>query len=185
MRNKKIFSTITQINPKLQNTIFSAKWDSKPVYKGTLRDLQKYQFLYQLEIKDIKKFGYLKKFQELQRKFHWYKLKKPHKAEGGFVGTPLNNNVYNKMSVNNWLQSMKVFDGANSRKNLDNILKGGKTEHHRQFEKEVSENPDRFFDLLLKLKDKNIHPDYMSAGINGLMSIEYDGKNIRISSLLF
>ena len=175
---EKIFSTITQINPKLQNTIFSAKWDSKPVYKGTLRDLQKYQFLYQLEIKDIKKFGYLKKFQELQRKFHWYKLKKPHKAEGGFVGTPLNNNVYNKMSVNNWLQSMKVFDGANSRKNLDNILKGGKTEHHRQFEKEVSENPDRFFDLLLKLKDKNIHPDYMSAGINGLMSIEYDGKKI-------
>lgn len=134
--------------------------------------------LYQLEIKDIKKFGYFKEFQELQRKFPWYKFKKPHKSNGGFVGTPLSSDVYSKMSLSNWLQSMKVFDGTKIRKNRDSFMSGGKTEHHRQFEKEVTENPDKFFDFLIELKSENIHPDYLSAGLNGLVASNFNEEKI-------
>lgn len=178
IEQKEIFNTIIQINPKWQRTAFLGKWDNKPVYLGTYRDLQKYEFLSLLDINDIKNFNYHKEFLELQRKFHWYKLKEPHKSSFGFVGTPLEVEIYNKMTLDNWLQSMKVFDGKKSRKDKDFGFRGGRTEHYRQFEKEVTENPNKFFDLLIQLKDGNIHPDYMSAGLNGLISAKYDEEKV-------
>lgn len=175
---QQIFNSIIQVNPEWQKSAFLGKWDNKPVYLGTYRGLQKYELLSQLEINDIKKFGYFKEFQELQRKFPWYKFKKPHKSNGGWVGTPLSNDVYSKMSLNNWLQSMNVFDGTKSRKSVDSFLRGNRTEHHRQFEKEVTENPDKFFDFLLQLKSENIHPDYLSAGLNGIIASNFDEEKV-------
>lgn len=124
------------------------------------------------------KINYLKKFQELQRKFYWFKLKKPHKSAVRLIRTPLSNSVYKKMNLKNWLQSMKIFNGKESRKNTHNFSIGGKMEHHRQFEKEVTENADKLFDLLMQLKIENIHPDYMSAGLNGLISAKYAEEKI-------
>jgi hypothetical protein len=178
MEQKEIFNTIIKVNPKWQKTAFLGKWDNKPVYLGTYRDLQKYELLSLLNINDIKNFNYHKNFLVLQRKFHWNKLKKPHKSKGGFVGTPLEVEIYNKMTLDNWLQSMKVFDGKKSRKNKDFDFRGGRTEHYRQFEKEVTENPNKFFDLLIQLKYENIHPDYLSAGLNGLISAKYDEEKV-------
>lgn len=178
IEQKEIFNTIIKVNPKWQRTAFLGKWDNKPLYRGTYRDLQKYELLSLLDINDIKNFTYHKEFQELERKFHWYKLKKPHKSSFGFVGTPLEIEIYNKMNLDNWLQSMRVFDGKKSRKDKDFDFRGGRTEHHRQFEKEVTENPDKFFDLLIQLKIENIHPDYMSAGLNGLISAKYNEEKI-------
>lgn len=169
-----IFNSILQVSPKWQNKSFLGRWNKEKVYLGTYRDLQKYKWLYQFDIKEIKRFGYLKQFQELQRKFHWYKFKEPHKSRGGFVGTPLDNDV----CLNNWLQSMQVFDGKKSRKNDRGFLRGGKTEHHRQFEKEVIENPDRFYPFLVTLEQKNVHSDYLSAGLNGLIAANYDENKI-------
>jgi hypothetical protein len=172
IEQKEIFNTIIKVNPKWQN-----KW-SAGKFNGNYRGLQKYELLYQLTREDIKKLNYLKKFQELQRKFYWFKLKKPHKSAVRLIGTPLSNSVYKKMNLKNWLQSMKIFNGKESRKNTHNFSRGGKMEHHRQFEKEVTENTDKFFDLLIQLKDENIHPDYMSAGLNSLISAKYAEEKI-------
>lgn len=178
IEQKEIFNTIIQVNPKWKRTYFSGKWDIKPVYRGTYRGLQKYEFLSLLDINDIKNFIYYKKFQELQRKFHWHKIEKPHKSKGGWVGTPLSQEVYKKMNLQNWLQSMKVFNGKKTRISITDYLRGNKSEHSSQFEKEVTENPNKFFNLLIQLKSENIHPDYMSAGLNGLISARYDEKKI-------
>lgn len=167
-----IFNSILQVNPKWESSYYVGKCH------GTYFGLKKYELLFQLDIEDIKKFGYLKEFQELQRKFYWYKFKKPHKVEAGWFGSPLSEEVYKKMSLGNWLQSMKVFDGTVSRKNMDSFLRGGKTEHHRQFEKEVKENPDKFYDFLLQIKVENIHPDYLSAGLNGLIAANYEEEKV-------
>ncbi|QOG13164.1 NACHT domain-containing protein [Arcobacter sp. FWKO B] len=169
---EQIFNSIVQVNPQWQDTYYVGKCH------GTYKGLQKYELLSQLEINDIKKFGYFKEFQELQRKFPWYKFKKPHKSNGGFVGTPLSSDVYSKMSLSNLLQSMKVFDGTKSRNSTNSFLRGSKTEHHRQFEKEVTENPDKFFDFLLQLKSENIHPDYLSAGLSGLIASNYNEEKV-------
>lgn len=172
IEQEQIFNSIVQVNPQWQNTYYVGKCH------GTYRGFQKYELLFQLDIEDIKKFSYFKEFQELQRKFSWYKFKKPHKSNGGWVGTPLSSDVYSKMSLSNWLQSMKVFDGTKIRKNRDSIMSGGKTEHHKQFEKEVTENPDKFFDFLLQLRSENIHPDYLSAGLSGLISSNYSEEKV-------
>ncbi|WP_321315044.1 ATP-binding protein [Halarcobacter sp.] len=169
---KEILNSIIQVNPEFENSYYPGRCH------GTYKGEQKYKLLYQLEIDDIKKFGYFKKYQELQRKFHWYKLEKPHKSNNGWVGTPLSSDVYSKMSLSNWLQSMNVFDGTQSRKDKGFHLRGGKTEHHRQFEKDVTENPDKFFDFLLQLKSKNIHPDYLSAGLSGLIASNYNEEKV-------
>jgi len=169
---KKILNSIIQVNPEIENSYYPGKCH------GTYKGEQKYKLLYQLEIEDIKKFGYFKEFQELQRKFSWYKFKKPHKSNAGWVGTPLSSDAYSKMSLNNWLQSMKVFDGKKTRKNRDSFMSGGKLQHHRQFEKEVTENPNKFFDLLLQLKSENIHPDYLSAGLSGLIVSNYNEEKV-------
>ncbi len=178
IEQQQIFNSIILVNPQWQKSAFLGKWDKKPVFLGTYRGLQKYELLSQLKIEDIKKFDYFKEFQELQRKFPWYHFKKPHKSKVSCVGTPLNNDVYSKMSLANWLQSMKVFDGTKSRNSTNSFLRGSKTEHHRKLEKEVTENPDKFFDFLLQLKSENIHPDYLSAGLNGLVASSYDEEKI-------
>lgn len=172
IEKESIFTSILQVNSKWEITYYVGKCH------GTYIGLQKYKLLFQLDIEDIKKFGYLKEFQELQRKFYWYKLKKPHKVEGGWIGTPLDEEIYKKMSLDHWLQSMKVFDGTVSRKSVKNFSRGGKTEHYRQFEKEVTQNPDKFYDFLWQLKAENIHPDYLSAGLNGLMAVNYDEEKV-------
>lgn len=82
------------------------------------------------------------------------------------------------MNLQNWLQSMKVFNGKKTRISITDYLRGNKSEHSSQFEKEVTENPNKFFNLLIQLKSENIHPDYMSAGLNGLISARYDEKKI-------
>jgi hypothetical protein len=175
---EKIFNSIIQVSPALEKTAFFGKWDKKPVYRGTYNGLQKYKLLCQLDIEAIRKFAYLKEFQELQRKFYWYKLEKPHKSKVSWVGAPLGEDVYKKMSLKNWLQSIGVFDGTNTREGASGFSRGGKLEHHRQFEKEITENPEKFYDFLAQLKSHNVHPDYLSAGLNGLIAANYDSKKI-------
>ena len=168
IEQKHIFNTIIQVNPKWQN-----KW-SMGKYNGNYRGLQKYELLSLLEMDNIKKFVYLKEFYELQRKFYWYKLEKPHKSIFARIDTPLNDDNYKNMSLKNWLQSMKIFDEKSIRKNTNNFLRGSVFEHSRKFEEEVNKNPNKFFDLLIQLKYENINPYYLSAGLNGLILSNYN-----------
>lgn len=176
----KIFYSILQVNPEWERSAFLGKWDQKSVYLGTYRGCQKYRLLCQLDIESIRKFGYFKEFQELERKFPWYKLEKPHTNDSGFsfAGAPLSTEVYKKMNLKHWIQSMKVFNGTNSRKSVNGFLRGNRTEHHRQFEKEVTDNPNKFFDFLMQLKSESIHPDYLSAGLSGLITSNSDEEKI-------
>ena len=171
---EKIFDSIIHVNPKWQNKLSASK------SHGNYRGLQKYKLLCQLDIEAIQQFGYFKEFQELQRKFHWYKLEKPHSHDSGFgfVGAPLDIEVYKKMNLTHWLQSMKVFDGTESRKSVSRFLRGDLSQHSHQFEKEVTENPNNFFDFLLQLKSENVHSSYLAAGFNGLIASNYDEEKI-------
>lgn len=171
---EKIFDSIIHVNPEWQKKWFPSK------SHGNYRGLQKYELLCQLDIESIRKFGYFKEFQELERKFPWYKLEKPHTNDSGFgfVGAPLSTEVYKKMNLKQWLQSMKVFNGTESRKSVTMSLRGNRTEHHRQFEKEVTDNPNKFFDFLMQLKSESIHPDYLSAGLSGLIASNSDEEKI-------
>ncbi len=91
---------------------------------------------------------------------------------------PLTNDVYSRISLNNWLQSIKVFNGSKIRSSSINFVRGDIRQHSSQLEKEVKTNPDKFFDFLLQLKSENIHPDYLSAGLSGLVASNYNEEKV-------
>lgn len=168
---KHIFATITKINPKWEWKHFWKK------YSGNLRGYKQYIYFLQLPVDDISRFGYLKVFQELQRKFHDYKERVPHKSNVSFVGTPIDKEVYEKMNLETWKQSMTVFDKKKTREKSHDIMRGGISQHSRQFQDEVKNSPDRFYSFLFEIRD-DVSADYLSSGLNGLIEVNYSNEKI-------
>ncbi len=168
---KHIISTITKINPK---------WEWKHFWKkcsGNLRGYKQYIYFLQLPIGDISKFGHLKVFQELQRKFPDYKERVPHKSNVSLVGTPIDKEVYKKMDLETWKQSMTVFDKKKTREKSHDIMRGGISQHSRQFQDEVKNSPDRFYSFLFEIRD-DVSADYLSSGLNGLIQVNYSNEKV-------
>ena len=168
---KHIISTITKINPK---------WEWKHFWKkcsGNLRGYKQYIYFLQLPVDDISRFGYLKVFQELQRKFHDYKERIPHKSNASIVGTPIDKEVYEKMNLETWKQSMTVFDKKKTREKSRDIMRGGMSQHSRQFQDEVKNSPDRFYSFLFEIRD-DVSADYLSSGLNGLIEVNYSNEKV-------
>jgi energy-coupling factor transporter ATP-binding protein EcfA2 len=168
---KHIISTITKINPK---------WEWKHFWKkcsGNLRGYKQYIYFLQLPVDDISRFGYLKVFQELQRKFHDYKERVPHKSNASFVGTPIDKEVYEKMNLETWKQSMTVFDKKKTREKSRDIMRGGMSQHSRQFQDEVKNSPVRFYSFLFEIRD-DVSADYLSSGLNGLIEVNYSNEKV-------
>lgn len=166
-----IILTIAKVNPK---------WEWKYFYKkcsGNLRGYKQYIYFLQLPIDDISRFGYLKEFQELQRKFHEYKEQIPNKSNAGFVGTPVSKEVYERMSLTAWKQSMTVFDKKKTRESSHDFMRGDISQHSRQFQEEVKSSPDRFYSFLFAIRD-DVSPDYLTSALNGLIEANYDYKKI-------
>jgi len=151
-------------------------------YNRYYRGYKKYQLLLQIPKEKLKKFGVYKDFQELSRKFDWYKEKEPNKTEFRRIGAPLIEDAYKRMSFDNWKQSMRIY-GLNRRDRKEHDLRGGKIEHSREFETALKENPHKFYDFLLTLKDDlEIQEDYLSSGLNALVEAKY--KNEKIAKVI-
>ena len=168
---KHIISTITKINPK---------WEWKHFWKkcsGNLRGYKQYIYFLQLPVDDISRFGYLKVFQELQRKFHDYKEKAPNKSKASIVGTPIDKDVYEKMNLETWKQSMIVFDKKKTRENSPDFMRGDISQHSRKFQDEVKVSPDRFYSFLFEIRD-DVSADYLSSGLNGLIEVNYSNEKV-------
>lgn len=156
---------------------------------GSYIGYKRYQLLLQISEGNLKKFGVFREFQELGRKFFSYQEEKPHKSSFGVVGAPLSADAYKHMTLETWKQSMKVY-GYSSRDrhrlSSKDFLKGGKEEHSRAFEDTVKENPDKFYDFLLALKDDSeIEEDYLCSGLNALVAVKYDNEKIYKAILKF
>jgi hypothetical protein len=174
----RIVETILRVNPKWESMRFIGGWGDKPAYKGNHRGLQRYKFLSQIPIEFIIKFNYYKEFQELKRKFSWYQLSKPLKSRLEIVQPPLPSEVYDKMSLENWLQLMNVYTGKGDVRISNRLNNGDINQHSQVFKNQVTKNPDKFFTLLLRLVDENISAEYLSAGLNGLIESNFTHSSI-------
>lgn len=163
-----IFNTLSSILPSWEKR----RWRKE----SSLYGFTKYKLLLQLPTEEIKKFDYYKELLELQRKFPWYIESEPRVSKGSCVGSPLTENVYKKMTLKNWLQSILVFDKVNKRTN--SFLRGDKLEHSRVFEEQVKKNHDKFYNFLFEIKDKKVHVDYLSAGLSALIESEIDSSRL-------
>ena len=155
-------------------------------FKRIYRGYRRYQILLKISVDKLKEFSVYKDFQELSRKFDWYKEEKPHKMKARWIGSPLSEDAYKFMTFNSWKQSMKVY-GLNRRDRKEkDFLKGGKLEHSRAFEDVVKENPTKYYTFLLELKDDiEIEEDYLCSGLNALVEVKYDNEKIAKAILKF
>lgn len=180
-KQKTILDTINKIN--IKNEFYRI-----PML-GSYIGHKRYQLLLQISEDNLKKFGVFRDFQELARKFFWYKEEKPHKSSFGAVGAPLSESAYRYMTLKQWKHSMKVYNySSRDRHKLSSkdFLKGGVLEHSRAFEDTVKENPDKFYDFLFALKDDSeIEEDYLCSGLNALVAVKYDNEKISRAVLKF
>ena len=145
-------------------------------------DKKQFLFIKSLPKEEIWQIPSLKKvYQEFFRKFGNLDSNKAlHVSSFNSygVGAPLSPRAYEKMDLNNWQHSLVKFG--------DNYVeergsKGGKLEHSRAFESEVRNNPDKFYDFILKLfEDDNISIDYISSGLDGLIQAKYESQKIKV-----
>jgi len=155
-------------------------------YKRYYRGYRRYQLLLKISIDKLKKFGIYKDFQELSRKFHWYKEKKPYKSRAGFVGAPLTEDAYRLMTLDTWKHSMKVYSSNSKSREQEDFLKAGKREHSQAFQDAVKKNPTRYYSFLLNLKDdKEVEEDYLCSGLNALVKVKYDNEKIAKAVMKF
>lgn len=130
-----------------------------------------------IPIEEILNKPVLKKiYQELKRKHSNIKNQAPRKTILSAVSNPYTQNVYDKMTLEQWEQTFFEIDSDNL--SFDSH-KGSLTEHYRQFTNEVKERPNYFLPLINKLvNDWNVKEEYILAGIEGLVEAEYDANTI-------
>ncbi|BDZ67951.1 hypothetical protein [Methanobacterium ferruginis] len=93
--------------------------------------------------------------------------KKPCKTWGGFVGSPVDEELAAKLSDEEWLDAITKYD-----KEKD-MLKGGPFELSRELEKLVKEDPERFSKLVNNFSDEtNVH--YFDAVLMGIAKSNAD-----------
>lgn len=109
---------------------------------------------------------------ELKRRYPDQIVSRP-RSGGGVVGPPLNAIVYSKMTQAQWERSFKKFDSTYH--GDMSSLRGGMTEHARQFELEVSQRPGHFAALVERLIDDiGYEQEYLIWGLEGLKKGNYE-----------
>lgn len=139
---------------------------------------KKYLYLSAVPTNELNQRPLLKKaFLELERKFPKVFDKEPHKIYSGFVGPPMDNTAYNKMTFDQWEQTFKKYD---TEYNVDFAsFRGSIVEHSRAFQAEVKNSASRFFLFIEKLIDENKVPhQYIVAGLTGLKEAKYDPAEV-------
>ena len=108
-------------------------------------------------------------FQELTRRYGGSKEVEPFKVRMYSVGPPLNQNAYEKMDFDQWLNCFRIYD-SDLREHRDNPEKGGLIENYRAFKAQVEKRPDHFLPFVERLFSENVHAAYGIAGLDGLKS---------------
>ncbi|MBN2835364.1 MAG: hypothetical protein JXR48_10390, partial [Candidatus Delongbacteria bacterium] len=170
IKQKTILDSIVRVNQKSNQKFYTKGF-------GNNYDLHRYKLLSLINENYIDKFNYLKQYQELKRKYFKIEIYEPEIFLIRSTPPPLLVSVYEKMNTNHWLKSFHLFNGLNKRKNF-NYSRGSITEHHRMFETEVTKNPSKFYDLLKIMANQDILPIYLSSGLNGLVTSNFDNDKI-------
>ena len=109
--------------------------------------------------------GAASRYQELERKFQ-SPYEAPTGIRGGTVTSPIERSAAEKMSDEQWLKAMKKYDSEYSHPPGE-FLKGGAWELAGMFRDFVTNEPERFARLCLKLAP-DINPAYLERGIDAL-----------------
>jgi hypothetical protein len=102
---------------------------------------------------------------ELERKFPGKRASEnPSTIRGGAVGPPIPGERAKKMSDDAWLRAMAKYRGRVQHKEF---LKGGAMELAAVLQRQVQAEPERFYDLAMRVPVETDQP-YLRAFINGL-----------------
>lgn len=140
----------------------------------------RFELLSMIPEDDIMKDPKLKKhFQELQRKYGEAENRKPQSVKLFRVGPPLEDKAYEKMDLTQWENSFLKFNTDN--RPVFDSDRGGLTENYRQFESKIPGNVLFFLPLIEKIiNEKRVVPDYMLAGLKGLVEAKYDPEKFQL-----
>jgi hypothetical protein len=108
-----------------------------------------------------------KRFGELERKYSKVKESEPFRVRSYSVGAPLEQNAYNKMNFEQWLNSFKHYD-TDDREHRTDPSKGGLTQHYRAFQEAVKNRPNHFLPFIERLLTEDVNAAYVVAGLEGL-----------------
>lgn len=175
VQKEEVNNLLLSITSQYDVHIYKAEGRKKRVsYYGKTR----FEFLSAIPENEILKNVELKKqFQELQRKFGEAENKKPQSVRLMSVGPPLAEQAYEKMNLDQWEESFIKFDRDDHAHFGSD--RGGLTENYRKFEGKVPGNVSFFLPLIEKIiAEKKVAPDYMLAGVNGLIQAGYQPEKI-------
>ncbi len=114
-----------------------------------------------------------KHFHELQRRYGKPENRRPQSVRMYSIGPPLDDRAYEKMDLKQWENSFLKFDTDKTPEWGSG--RGGLTQNYRVFEAKVPKNVAFFLPLIEKIiNEKNVAPDYMLAGLKGLVDAKYD-----------
>ncbi len=136
--------------------------------------LKQFEYLSSIPKEDLIKYRYLKlKFLELERRYGKSINKHSHSVSMHRVGTPIVEDAYEKMKLEDWENSFLKFDDKFQQDFFSH--KGGLLENYRMFEEKISLKPIFFLPLIKKIINENkVSKEYIIAALSGLTKAEYD-----------
>jgi len=109
----------------------------------------------------------LKRLAEWRRKFVGRKIPTTRETKVREVTSPVNKLATTKMSDNQWLRAISVYNKRDYGSRREEFLKGGAHELSQLLEETTKQNPERFARLCLNLPGES-HPYYFHAILRGL-----------------
>ncbi len=141
-----------------------------PIYKQLgveglrRRGIEQYRILLSIPFDLLSSEG-KKHLRQLKHKFPDYIVPtEPRIIKAGFVGSPIQDDIAQKMSNQNWLRAMQKYQRGQEHKDF---LIGGASQLSTVMQKEIKEDPSRFYELLQQVPD-DIDDAYVIAYLNGL-----------------
>jgi hypothetical protein len=106
-----------------------------------------------------------KRLREWEYKFPGVKASdKPRTSIGGFVGSPIPDEIARKMTDRNWLNAMNKYKGGVDHRDF---LKGGAPQLSTIFQTLIKENPERYYNLIQSIPE-DVDDAYIQSILNGL-----------------
>ena len=111
---------------------------------------------------------------ELERKFG-QPAEAPRGVRGGIVGSPIAKNSAEKMTDAQWLSAMQKYRETHRFDSIGDFLKGGAAELAQTLGELVTQQPERFATLALRLPP-DTNPVYMNRILDGLKTSDVSDK---------
>lgn len=141
-----------------------------PIYKHLgvdglrRRGIEQYRILHSIPFDLLSPDG-KKHLRQLKHKFPDYIVPtEPRISKVGFVGSPILDSIAQKMSNQSWLRAMQKYQRGQEHKDFH---RGGAQELSTLMQKEIKEDPSRYYELLQQVPD-DVDDAYVIAYLNGL-----------------